>query len=69
LVGVRGWTGTDSRPAPQGTAFVTTTNVPVLTADVEGTVTLAAVAVLNGSVAEADWNARVDEVLRLTLDA
>ncbi|WP_330277656.1 DUF2264 domain-containing protein [Lentzea sp. NBC_00516] len=69
LVGVRGWTGEESRAAPQGTAFTATAKVPVLTADVEGTVTLAAVAVLDGTVAEVDWNARVDEILRLTLDA
>ncbi|MCX2947435.1 DUF2264 domain-containing protein [Lentzea sp. NEAU-D7] len=69
LAGVRGWTGSELRTAPQGTAFVATAKVPVLTAEVEGTVTLAAVAVLHGSVAEADWDARVDEILRLTLDA
>lgn len=69
LVGVRGWTGVERQAAPQGTAFTGTVSVPTLTADIEGTVTLAAVAVLNGTVAEADWEARVDEVLRSTLDA
>ncbi|WP_434446390.1 DUF2264 domain-containing protein [Lentzea sp. E54] len=69
LVGVRGWTGAEQRTAPQGTAFTTTASVRTLTADVEGTVTLAAVAVLGGTVAEADWDARVDEVLKATLDA
>ena len=69
LVGIRGWTGVAWQSAPQGTAFTTTATVPTLTADVEGTATLAAVAVLNGTVAEADWETRVDEVLRLTLDA
>ncbi len=68
LVGVRGWTGTERRTAPQGTAFTPTTGVPALTADVEGTVTLAVVAVLGGTVADADWDARVDEILALTLD-
>ncbi|SDG07535.1 hypothetical protein SAMN05216553_105215 [Lentzea fradiae] len=69
LVAVCGWTGEDRRTAPQGTAFSPVVHVPVLTADVEGTVTLAAVAVLNGEVAEADWQARVDEILKITLDA
>ncbi|HUQ59288.1 DUF2264 domain-containing protein [Lentzea sp.] len=69
LAGIRGWTGEKSRTAPQGTAFTTTASVPVLTAEVEGTVTLAAVAVLGGTVAEVDWDARVDEILRLTLDS
>ena len=68
LRGVRGWTGGTMQAAPQGTAFATATNVPKLTADVEGTVTLAAVAVLNGTVDDVDWDARVDEVLRHTLD-
>lgn len=69
LAGIRGWTGTDRRPAPQGTAFTTTASVQVLTADIEGTVTLAAVSVLNGTVADEDWDARVDEILGRTLDA
>lgn len=69
LVGVRGWTGVEWQAAPQGTAFTATTKVPALTADIEGTVTLAAVTVLNGTVAEVDWGARVDEILGLTLDA
>ncbi|GGU33167.1 DUF2264 domain-containing protein [Lentzea flava] len=66
LVAVRGWTGVEWQVAPQGTAFTAAVSVPTLTAEVEGTVTLAAVAVLGGTVADADWNARVDEVLRLT---
>ncbi len=69
LLGIRGWTGVDRRPAPQGTAFTTTASVQVLTADIEGTVTLAAVSVLNGTVADEDWDARVDEILGRTLDA
>ena len=69
LAGVRGWTGEMRQTAPQGTAFTAAASVPVLTAEVEGTVTLAAVAVLGGAVAEADWDARVDEILRLTLDS
>ncbi|MDX3662144.1 DUF2264 domain-containing protein [Streptomyces sp. ID05-26A] len=69
LRGVRGWTGVAWQTAPQGTAFTTTATVPTLTADVEGTVTLAAVAVLGGTIAEVDWDARVDEVLKATLDA
>lgn len=69
LAGIRGWTGTDRRPAPQGTAFTTTASVQVLTADIEGTVTLAAVSVLNGTVADEDWDARVDDILGRTLDA
>ncbi|MFD4676940.1 DUF2264 domain-containing protein [Lentzea sp. NPDC058450] len=64
LVGVLGWTGGVEHPAPQGTAFAGDVKVPALTASVEGTVTLAAVAVLNGSVVEADWEGRVAEVLR-----
>ncbi|MFI6099427.1 DUF2264 domain-containing protein [Lentzea sp. NPDC051213] len=69
LVGVRGWTGVEWQTAPQGTAFAATASVPTLTADIEGTVTLAAVAVLNGTVQETDWDARVDEILAQTLDA
>lgn len=68
LVAVRGWTGEDRRTAPQGTAFAPAVHVPVLTADVEGTVTLVAVAVLGGEVAEADWEARADEILKIALD-
>ncbi|MFD9700740.1 DUF2264 domain-containing protein [Lentzea sp. NPDC059081] len=69
LRGISGWTASESRTAPQGTAFTTKASVLTLTADVEGTVTLAAVAVLGGTVAEVDWAARVDEVLRATLDS
>ncbi|NGY60503.1 DUF2264 domain-containing protein [Lentzea sp. NEAU-D13] len=68
LVAVRGWSGQERRPAPQGTAFTTATNLTTLVADIEGTVILAAVAVLGGTFQEADWDARVDEVLRHTLD-
>jgi hypothetical protein len=68
LVPIRGWSHREQRPAPQGTAFTTSANLSTLVADVEGTVTLAAVAVLDGTFQEADWEARVDDVLRLTLD-
>ncbi|WP_394621220.1 DUF2264 domain-containing protein [Lentzea sp. JNUCC 0626] len=63
LVSVRGWTGVGSHVAPQGTAFAGGVAVPSLTASIEGTVVLAAVAVLGGSVQEADWEGRVSEVL------
>ena len=66
---VSGWTGVDWRPAPQGTAFTATASLPTLTADIEGTVTLVAVAVLNGAAAEVDWEARTTEILALTLDS
>ncbi len=69
LVPVSGWTGVDWRPAPQGTAFTATASLPTLTADIEGTVTLVAVAVLNGAAAEVDWEARTTEILALTLDS
>ncbi|MEU7481127.1 DUF2264 domain-containing protein [Lentzea sp. NPDC042327] len=70
LVPVAGWTGTARHKAPQGTAFTAAPVVPALTADVQGTVTLVAVAVLNGVVDEtADWRARAEEVLRQSLDA
>ncbi|WP_053738850.1 DUF2264 domain-containing protein [Nocardia sp. NRRL S-836] len=69
LVPVAGWTGSRRDRAPQGTAFTTSPDVPTLTADVEGTVTLVAVAVLGGTVAQADWEARAAEILRQTLDA
>ncbi len=69
LVPIAGWTGTRQHRAPQGTAFTTSVTIPALTADVEGTVTLVAVAVLGGTVAEADWTARTAEILSQTLDA
>ena len=68
LVPIRGWTDTGHQAAPQGTAFTTAMRLTTLVADIEGTVTLAAVAVLGGTFREADWDARVDEVLRYTLD-
>ncbi|NUT47872.1 MAG: DUF2264 domain-containing protein [Saccharothrix sp.] len=69
LMAVRGWTGVGWQAAPQGTAFTGSVSVPTLTADIEGTVTLVAVAVLNGTIADVDWDSRVEQILRSTLDA